>query len=147
MKNIHMKFVAVAVGTAILAATLATPAAAIQPSYNVGAAYSKSKFYDRLLAVEATGDQRYDVMSVALSQLGYHEGNSTSEMNGLNPSGSLNFVEYNRNIGTVGGSYGFEWCAAFVSWCLRQAGVPTSAVTTEASCSRLMVPKSCSRRA
>ena len=138
MKNIHTKLAAVAVGTALLAATLSLPVAAVQPSYNVGAAYSKSKFYDRLLSVEATGDQRYDVMSVALSQLGYHEGNSTSEMNGLNPSGSRNFVEYNRIIGTVGGSYSFEWCAAFVSWCLRQAGVPTSTVTTEASCSRLM---------
>jgi uncharacterized protein YgiM (DUF1202 family) len=138
MKKIHTKLAAVAVGTALLAATLSLPVAAVQPSYNVGAAYSKSKFYDRLLSVEATGDQRYDVMSVALSQLGYHEGNSTSEMNGMNPSGSRNFVEYNRIIGTVGGSYSFEWCAAFVSWCLRQAGVPTSTVTTEASCSRLM---------
>ena len=138
MKNIHIKLAAVAVGTALLTSVLSMPVAAIQPSYNVGAAYSKSKYYDRLLAVEATGDQRYDVMSVALSQLGYHEGNSNSEMNGLNPSGSRNFVEYNRIIGTVGGSYSFEWCAAFVSWCLRQAGVPTSTVTTEASCSRLM---------
>ena len=138
MKNIHKKLAAL-IAAGILTAATVTPAAyAIEPSYKVGSAYSQSKFYNRLLAVTLTGDQRYDVIAVAISQLGYHEGNSTSEMHGMNSSGSGNFTEYNRIIGTVGGSYGFEWCAAFVSWCLRQARVPTSLAVTEASCSRMM---------
>lgn len=109
----------------------------------VGIPYKNSGFYDRLLQVELTGDQRYDVISVALSQLGYHEGNSEAEMDGLNPNGSRNFAEYTRVWGKVdnregnGVSYGYAWCAAFVSWCLRQSTVPTTIAQTEISCSRM----------
>ncbi len=132
-----------------LSATLLTvavlPAAAVTPSYNVGKYYKESGYYDRLLELRATGDERYDVLAVAISQLGYHEGNSIGETDGSNPSGSRNFTEYNRIIGAPvdngegnGISYGFEWCAAFVSWCQRQARVPTSSVVTEISCIRML---------
>ena len=138
MKNVHKKLAALIAAGILTAATLTSAAYAIEPSYNVGSAYSQSKYYNRLLSVTPTGDHRYDVIAVAISQLGYHEGNSSSEMHGMNTNGSGNFTEYNRVIGSVGGSYGFEWCAAFVSWCLRQARVPTSVAITEASCSRMM---------
>lgn len=118
--------------------------AAVTPSYTVGKYYEGSKFYDRLLAVELTGDQRYDVINIARSQLSYHEGNRDADMGGSNMFGYRNFVEYNRIIGAPldngegnGVSYGFEWCAAFVSWCQRQARVPESKVITEVSCIRL----------
>ena len=118
--------------------------AAVTPSYTVGKYYEGSKFYDRLLAVELTGDQRYDLINIARSQLSYHEGNSNADMGGENSFGNKNFVEYNRIIGAPldngegnGVSYGFEWCAAFVSWCQRQARVPESKVITEVSCIRL----------
>ena len=130
---------------AISSAVLIQPISAITPSYSVGKYYKKSKYYERLLAVEETGDERYDVLSVAVSQLGYHEGNSDADMGGGNRKGSRNFTEYNRIIGAPvdngegnGVSYGFEWCAAFVSWCLRQADVPASSAVTEISCIRML---------
>lgn len=120
-----------------------TQVSALTPSYNVGPMYKESAYYRRLLEVELTGDHRYDFISVAISQLGYHEGNSELDMDGMNIDGSKNFVEYNRVYGKVdnnegnGVSYGYEWCAAFVSWCLRQAGIPKDVATTEISCNRM----------
>ncbi|MBQ3981854.1 MAG: CHAP domain-containing protein, partial [Treponema sp.] len=91
-----------------------------------------------------TGDQRYDLIAVALSQVGYHEGNSDADMDGQNYSGNRNFVEYTRLYGKLdngegnGTSYGYAWCAAFVSWCLRQARIPEDLVITEVSCPRFI---------
>ncbi len=114
-----------------------------KPNFKVGPVYKQSAYYRRLLALELTGDQRYDFVSVALSQLGYHEGNSDRDMDGMNIEGNKNFVEYTRVYGRVdnqegnGVSYGYEWCAAFVSWCLRQAGVSVTNAVTEISCGRM----------
>ncbi|MBQ3081234.1 MAG: InlB B-repeat-containing protein [Clostridia bacterium] len=116
---------------------------ALESSLAVGLEYKNSGFYDRLLEVELTGDQRYDAVSIALSQLGYHEGDCEADMDGLNPNGGRNFVEYTRVWGKVdnqegnGVSYGYAWCAAFVSWCLRQAQVPKETALTEISCTRM----------
>lgn len=116
---------------------------ALESALAVGKEYKDSGFYDRLLEVELTGDQRYDVISVALSQIGYHEGDCEADMDGLNAKGNRNFAEYTRVWGKVdnqegnGVSYGYAWCAAFVSWCLRQAKVPTATALTEISCTRM----------
>lgn len=62
-----------------------------------------------------TGNQRADIVQVAKTQLGYCEG-------------SNNYTKY-------GGWYGLQnqpWCAMFVSWCARQAGVPTSVLKNSA---------------
>ena len=63
-----------------------------------------------------TGNQRTDIVGVAKTQLGYTEG---------------------RNNDTKYGDwYGLPnqpWCAMFVSWCARQAGIPTS-VLKNSSC-------------
>ena len=141
----NKRIISLALGAAIVGAGLTQPISAITPSYSVGKYYKESKYYDRLLELETTGDERYDVIAVALSQLGYHEGNSEADLGGGNGFGYRNFVEYNRIIGAPldngegnGVSYGFEWCAAFVSWCQRQAGVPKSTVVTEVSCSRMV---------
>ncbi len=118
-------------------------AAAVEPTVAVGIHYKASGFYDRLLEVKLTGDHRYDTVAVALSQLGYHEGDCEEDMDGLNAKGSRNFAEYTRVWGKVdnqegnGVSYGYAWCAAFVSWCLRQAKVPATVALTEISCSRM----------
>ena len=120
--------------TALLAicmtVALLTPAIlAVEPSYKVSDDYKDTKYYNNLLAYELTGDQVTDVIAIALSQLGYHEGNNDAQKDGLNASGSKNFVEYNVLFGKLdngegnGTSYGYAWCAAFVNWCLRQAGV------------------------
>ncbi|MBR6594708.1 MAG: InlB B-repeat-containing protein [Clostridia bacterium] len=115
----------------------------VEPSYIFSAEYLNSSYYRRLMACELTGDLRHDVITVALSQIGYHEGNSDADMDGMNIDGGKNFVEYNRLYGKVdnqegnGVSYGYAWCAAFVSWSLRQAGVPVGYAQTEISCGRM----------
>ncbi|MBQ7378711.1 MAG: CHAP domain-containing protein [Clostridia bacterium] len=113
----------------IAAASLSVVATAVEPSYEVSADYKDTLYYNNLSALELTGDGATDVIAVALSQLGYHEGNKDSDKDGLNSSGSKNFVEYNVLFGKLdngegnGYSYGYAWCAAFVNWCLRQARV------------------------
>ena len=56
-----------------------------------------------------TGDQRADIIAVALTQVGYYEGPNNDTKYG-------EWYGYN-NIG---------WCGTFVAWCANQAGVPTS---------------------
>ena len=55
-----------------------------------------------------TGDQREDIIGVALTQVGYKEGN-------------LNDTKY----GTWNNLPYQPWCASFVSWCARQADIST----------------------
>lgn len=54
-----------------------------------------------------TGDQRADLIGVALTQVGYREG-------------SNNYTKY----GVWYGSANMAWCGAFISWCADQAGIP-----------------------
>ena len=109
---------------------------AITPTYTVSTDYKNSKYYKNLKDLTLTGNQRSDVVRIALTQLGYHEGNSTADFAGGNTSGSRNFVEYNRLHGKLdnsegnGYSYGYYWCAAFATWCAAQAGVADSIVPT-----------------
>lgn len=56
-----------------------------------------------------TGDQRSDIIGVALTQVGYYEGANNDTKYGV-------WYGYN-NLG---------WCGIFVAWCADQAGVPTS---------------------
>ena len=117
-------------------------ASAVTPTYYVSNSYKKSQFYKNLTSYQLTGDERYDVISIAFTQYGYHEGNDENDMSGTNRDGYKNFAEYNRMYGKLdngegnGLSYGYSWCAAFVSWCLRQARVPDETVETFVSCSK-----------
>lgn len=108
-------------------------ASALTMTYTPSAGYKNSIYYQNLTAVELTGDQATDIANVAISQLGYHEGNSTSDYGGTNINGSGNYTEYGRWIGnsTV------KWCATFVSWCAAQAGIPTSTVAKQTWASKL----------
>ena len=104
----------------------------ITPSYTPSASYRSGKYYTQLCNVSLTGNQRTDLVNVARSQLGYHEGNNTSQLHGES-SGSSNYTEYGYWYGTQvqgnsGGSY-YAWCAYFISWCARQAGIPTSIIS------------------
>ena len=57
-----------------------------------------------------TGDQRYDIVEVAKTQVGYRE---------------------SGGITKYGQWYGYpsvEWCAVFIGWCAEQAGIPTSII-------------------
>ena len=113
----------------IAAASLSMVVGAAEPSYNVSDDYKDTLYYQNLQTIELTGDGATDVIAVALSQLGYHEGNNNGDLDGLNSGGSKNFTEYNVLFGKLdngegnGVSYGYAWCAAFVNWCLRQAQV------------------------
>jgi len=85
--------------------------------------YRQSKYYAALSAVELTGNYREDVIAIALSQLGYHEGSSEQDYGG-GAKGSKDYTEYGRYMGSVGAA----WCSEFACWCIRKAGVPMTAV-------------------
>jgi hypothetical protein len=97
----------------------ALPAAALTPAYPITGSYLSSTYHENLLKLPRTGDRAFDTVAVALSQLDYHEGNSTADFDGENRNGSRNYTEYNYAFGQIGGTYGYAWCAAFASWCLE----------------------------
>lgn len=107
-------------------------AEALTLGYTPSSAYQSSSFYSAVLDVTLTGDQREDIINVALSQVGYVEGSSSGDFGGAKDGSYVNYTEYNywyhNHVSSgmpVGGSYA-HWCATFVSWCAEQAGVPTS---------------------
>ena len=130
--------------TILFSAFFSIGANAVSPVHKASDEYLAGEYAAKLAALELTEDQRVDVILVALSQLGYHEGNSDADMGGANNIGSRNFVEYNRIYGKLdngegnGESYGYAWCCAFATWCARQAGVPKEIVPIEVSCQRLI---------
>jgi len=128
---------------------LIVPVNAAQPSYKMTEEYKSGRFYENFTSVKLTGDERRDVIAIALSQLGYHEGDSESDFDGESADGVRDFVEYNVLAGKYdnaqgnGLSYGYYWCASFVNWCMRQAGVSNEASAgSEVSCQRWL--SSCS---
>lgn len=121
----------------------AVTASAAEATYQMTDEYMAGRFYKNFTEVKRTGDQRKDVIAIALSQLGYHEGNSDADFGGDSTDGVRDFVEYNVLAGKFdngqgnGVSYGYYWCASFVNWCLRQAGVASEASAgSEISCQR-----------
>ncbi len=81
-----------------------------------------------------TGNMAVDIVSVAETQAGYCEGSLSG-----NPSyaSSNNYQKYglwyDNNVDYIGVQRA-AWCAAFVSWCANQAGVPSSIVYYHAYC-------------
>ena len=97
---------------------------AASPSYSVSDSYKSGKYYTNLLCVELTGNQAEDLVAVAMSQVGYHQGSSKSDMDGVSSETSKKYNEY----GFMHGNANDDWCAYFVSWCARQARIPTSII-------------------
>lgn len=60
-----------------------------------------------------TGNYRSDIIGIAKTQIGYTEGSNNDNKYG---------AYFNHNY--------VEWCAYFVSWCARQANIPTSVLKT-----------------
>ena len=85
--------------------------------------YKKSKFYKRLMALKLSGTTRQNVMAIAETQVGYHEGNKLSQLTGTNKKGSRNYTEYGYVYGIQG-----AWCAMFVNWCARENATSTKVV-------------------
>ena len=81
-----------------------------------------------------TGNQRIDIVEVAKTQIGYHEGSLEGTTNSSN-----NYTKYNVWNGKISGygsnGYGYAWCHAFVSWCANQAGIGTDIVPKTAGTS------------
>ena len=50
------------------------PVAAVEPSYTVSGPYGESSYCENLKNLTLTGDYRTDLVNVALTQVGYHEG-------------------------------------------------------------------------
>ncbi|MBR0326878.1 MAG: CHAP domain-containing protein, partial [Clostridia bacterium] len=86
-------------------------------------AFLGSKYYDRLVSVQLTGDMAYDIVNVALSQVGYREGNSFSDLDGENKRG---YADYNEYSYWWDGVANRSWCAAFITYCARQAQIPNT---------------------
>ena len=108
----------------------------LKMSYNPSQPYRRSGYYKALQAVTLTGDQRTDILNVALSQAGYHEGDTFEEMDGTSRFGRRNYSEPGYWFGTevMHGSQGhfYAWCAMYISWCARQAQIPVSTVSNAA---------------
>ena len=111
MKSIITKVLATLLAVCMLASLAVLPGSAeTYVTYRTGAnsassAYKGSRFYSNLMKVPLTGDGRTDVVAVALSQVGYEEGNSTSGFSGTT-GGSNNYTEYCYNMGDWGSGYG-----------------------------------------
>ena len=105
-----------------------TPFTYVTGANAASSSYKNSKFYENLHKLTITGDQRTDLVAVAITQAGYFESNSNGDFGGTN-AGTKNFCEYNYNMGDFGIGYGdsgndkYHWCAAFVSWAILQSRV------------------------
>jgi hypothetical protein len=115
---------------------------ALAPSFTVNSrAFDGCRYHLNLNCLELTGDARTDIVMIAMSQLGYHEGNGPDHCHGES-CGSGNYVEYNYYHGSVDQlgngvlTYGYPWCASFVSYCARLAGISCDTLCTSLNCSR-----------
>ena len=68
--------------------------AALTMPYTPSSAYAASSYYTAVRAVQLTGHPRIDLINVAVTQFGYHEGNSEAQLGGGNQNGSYNYTEY-----------------------------------------------------
>lgn len=93
------------------------------PNYEFSDAYKTSVWYENFTDLELSDNERNNVLRIAVSQLGYHEGNSAKDFDGMNQTGSGNYIEYARLIVPNYNDNHYEWCACFVNWCLSQAQI------------------------
>ena len=107
-------------------------AEAASPNYTVSSSYKASSYYTALCNVTLTGNQREDIVNVALSQVGYREGSYSGDYGGADDGSYNNYTEYNYwyhnyvSSGMPVGGDSAPWCATFVSWCAEQANIPSS---------------------
>ena len=91
------------------------------PNYQFSDAYKTSIWYENFTSLELTSNDRNNILRIAVSQLGYHEGDSAKDFDGMNKNGSSNYIEYARLLVPHYNDNAYEWCACFVNWCLNQA--------------------------
>ncbi len=119
MQRKTTKWIAVLAGLSMLLCLLPTISIA-----TVSAAYENTHIN--------TGNMAEDIVAVAETQAGYLEGSLAGTV-----AGSNNYQKYGQwydaNVDNIGVTRA-AWCAAFVSWCAKEAGVPSSIVTYHAYC-------------
>lgn len=76
-----------------------------------------------------TGNWAEDLVSVAQTQLGYEQSEKNFE---IDPVDGVTLRYYSRYGQSYGNPYG-EWDVMFLSYCLKYAGIPQSAIPQEAS--------------
>lgn len=76
-----------------------------------------------------TGNWAEDLVSVAQTQLGYEQSEKNFE---IDPADGVTLRYYSRYGQSYGNAYG-EWDVMFLSYCLKYAGIPQSAIPQEAS--------------
>lgn len=126
----NLKRTVVTTLAAILTASTVVPFNDISASaltYNGSSSYQSGPYCSKVRNVNLSGNQRTDIVNVAKSQIGYQEGNNSSQLSGT-VLGSNNYTEYGR-------WYGLQdmWCSMFVSWCANTANVSTSIIPKTAS--------------
>ena len=87
---------------------------------SVSSSYKNSRYYKHFQSITLTGDGVTDTLALALSQLGYQEGDSDGQFSG-EVGGGNNYTEFYYNFGQVTPTLSAEWCAAFCSWALYQS--------------------------
>ena len=78
---------------------------------------------------EISGNWAEDLLSVAKTQLGYEQSEKNFE---IDPADGVTLRYYSRYGQSYGNPYG-EWDVMFLSYCLKYAGIPQSAIPQEAS--------------
>ncbi|MBQ3215658.1 MAG: CHAP domain-containing protein, partial [Oscillospiraceae bacterium] len=126
MRKLATRMLSLLLVACLLAGMVPTAfAATYRPGAQSGpsSSYASGMYYSNYKRVPITGDNRTDLVAIALSQLGYQEGAANGYFSGL-VSGRNNYVEFSYNMGDLGLGYGgsdYPWCASFVSWCLYQS--------------------------
>ncbi len=131
------KIVPVLLVTLLVAASAASVASALEPhgtgipmrnwlkndpDYTFSDSYKTSVWYENFTSLALGENQRNNILRIAVSQLGYHEGED-GDYSGTNTGSSGNCVEYFRLLIPNWSDNSDEWCACFVNWCLNQAHI------------------------
>lgn len=136
MKNPGKRVICLALALCLLLSmSVVGHAVSPTPYSGMSESYKGSVYYENLMKVNLGDNQITNLVNVAVSQLGYTEGASKNDLDGENSGERKNYTEYGRRLD----KNGYAWCCAFVSWCIRMAGIPESVMpNTHAGCSNFV---------
>ncbi len=138
MEDIFMKkrFLSLLLVLCMALSLCVVPVSAASPKVyaKMSNSYKSGPYYTKLMNVNLTGNQIEDLINVARSQVGYHASSSKSNLSGTAKSGD-GCVEYFNLISPS--TMGNAWCATFVTWCFREAGIPTSIMPSATGCGKV----------
>lgn len=110
---------------------LSVPAGAAWLRYTPSDSYASGPYCASFLRTQFTEHPRDNLVRVAISQIGYHEGVNENDLSGLS-SGHYDYSEYGYWYGTevMGNDHGHygQWSGMFVSWCAYMAYISESVI-------------------